>query len=308
MAGSGSSWFSFRVDLSFFVSRQELRAFPWRHYWVRVNDVLRRIRPDLLNVKVGRFELNLPFTHARTHNLFPYEPYSLTSTGHDSMAAPKTGVELAGGLGRGFRYSVAVMDGSKSPSLEKDFFAITVENPYDLDLYVRVSKTFRNENRVGFFLYLVDNIESVRTFERVQTSPFPFDFVLTSRDQIELAGIDIDWLSNDRRFNVYGLLQTGRNRSALTTNYVGGFAQLDTRLMESLTFVTRYSVARIEWERLSIDLPRKTRTRREQDLALGLQWWPTERLKLAFEYRVYEEKRSNKWSSPRGAFAIDFIL
>jgi hypothetical protein len=61
-AGSASSWVSFWVDWPIDVSADELEATRHGHYWVRINGALRILRSEILHVKAGQFELDLPFT------------------------------------------------------------------------------------------------------------------------------------------------------------------------------------------------------------------------------------------------------
>lgn len=81
---------------------------------------------DSLAVRIGQFELDLPFTQARSINLSPYDIYAETSIGamtpfaaqqnvvnNVNMATPARGVEVSGGhLYGGYHYSLAVFDQS----------------------------------------------------------------------------------------------------------------------------------------------------------------------------------------------------
>jgi hypothetical protein len=301
------------VDWPFVFATEKLEDVRRGHYWIRINDLLRKIHPDLLHFKGGQFELDLPFTQSRTYNLFNYAPYLLTGSYQESFAAPHRGIELSGNLGRGFRYSVAVADILESPPTEEDTFITTTEDSFDPDLYIRVSKTFRNVDRLGFFLYHADNVERRRTVSTIESSisPFPLDFEITRRDEVELLGADADWYLAHQRFNLYGLFLLGRKDMArnglsrLDEEFFGGFAQLDTRLFESLTLVARYSWTQKRLERRPDDLFfSSSRSLRQQDLTLGFQWLALERLRLGFEYRVLTENLYSR----RGAFAVDFIL
>jgi hypothetical protein len=304
-AGSVSSWLSFWVDWPIDVSTEELEKTRQAHYWVRINDTLRILRPDLLHVKAGQFELDLPFTQSRTYNLFPYDPYLLNGIYQESLVAPRRGVELSGAFGKGFRYSLAVADTLERPLSESDATSVTIEDPFDPDLYLRVSKTFRNAHRLGLFFYRADNVIAIRAVDEAYLSPFPFDF--TFLNKTVLLGADVDWYSGDQRFNVYGLFLLGRKdlESEPFEEFRGGFAQLDTRLLDSLILVARYSWTDTlnKWAIRFDELPLSS-SRREQNVAIGFQWWILERLRVGLEYRIF----SKKPYAPRGAFALDFTL
>lgn len=84
---------------------------------------------DSVSVRVGQFELDLPFTQARSYNLSPYDIYQQANVGAmNSMvslqqnvsnsftfANPARGIELSGGHQYGgYHYSVTVMDQNTS--------------------------------------------------------------------------------------------------------------------------------------------------------------------------------------------------
>jgi len=318
-AGSLSSWVSFWMDWPTSISSEDGEDERREHYWVQFNDVLRRLRSGILSVKAGQFELDLPFTQARTYNLFPYTPYFLTGPYQKSIAAPQRGIEFSGRLGRGLRYSAAVVDvvALETPSFEDDYSVATFEVALDPDLYLRVSKTFQETHRVGIFAYRADNSEAMHEVGKISSGPFPFDFEVALRDHVKLLGTDIDWRFDDGRFNLFGLFLLGQKDLALdtfpfeATDLLGGFVQLDTRLLDSLTIVSRYNLDRSEtllqmWYRDPADPPHPSRRTREdrQSLTLGLQWWAMERLKFAFEYLVFV----NNITGPRGALSVDLVL
>jgi len=83
---------------------------------------------DTLSLRVGQFELDLPFTQARSINLSPYDIYLQANIGamnpffgqqnvnnQFAFADPGKGIELSGGhLYRGYHYSFAVVDQNTS--------------------------------------------------------------------------------------------------------------------------------------------------------------------------------------------------
>jgi hypothetical protein len=310
-AGSASSWISFWVDLPVEIAADKIEAVRRGHYWVRANDVLRRLRSQLLHVKGGQFELDLPFTRSRTYNLFGYAPYQLTGSYQESIAAPHRGIELSGSLGRGFRYSLAVADTVAAPPLEMKSYVATFSSAFDADLYFRVCKTVETDNRVGSFLYLADDTRSRHMKRKPGFSP-PLESSLLLDDDVELLGADADWHLGNQRFNLYGLFVLSRQKRATNGfrlekgHALGGFVQLDTRLLKSLTLVARYSWTRtkVEMGEPPIEELSRNRAYDRRGLVLGAQWWLIQRLKLAFEYRVL----GHRLIGPRETLAVDLIL
>jgi hypothetical protein len=83
-----------------------------------------KLPKNLLHLRVGRFELDLPFTQARTINISPYDIYSQANIGivtpgfaqqnvnnQFAISNGANGVEFSGGLlYRGYHYSIAFVD------------------------------------------------------------------------------------------------------------------------------------------------------------------------------------------------------
>jgi hypothetical protein len=90
---------------------------------------LMKLPKDSLNLKIGQFELELPFTQARSIWISPYDIYTQANIGamnslvplqqfvnnNFSMADVGQGVELSGGLHTGgYNYSIAIIDQNTS--------------------------------------------------------------------------------------------------------------------------------------------------------------------------------------------------
>ncbi len=87
-----------------------------------------KLPTDTLNLRVGQFELDLPFTQARTYNLSPYDIYSEANIGavnamgaqqnvanQFAFAGAAKGIELSGGHNYGgYHYSVAMFNQNTS--------------------------------------------------------------------------------------------------------------------------------------------------------------------------------------------------
>lgn len=84
-----------------------------------------RLPQNVLNLRVGQFELELPFTQTRSIWISPYDIYIESNIGavnsvfplqqfvnnHFPLAAPAKGVEFSGGLHTGgYNYSIAIVD------------------------------------------------------------------------------------------------------------------------------------------------------------------------------------------------------
>ena len=80
---------------------------------------------DLLNLRVGQFELDLPFSQARSYNISPYDIYTQANIGNTNpaflqqqfvnnaitMSDAMRGVEISGGhTYGGYHYSLAIVD------------------------------------------------------------------------------------------------------------------------------------------------------------------------------------------------------
>ncbi len=114
--------------------------------YLKYNDLghLLHLPKDALNVRFGQFELDLPFTQARTVNLSDYDIYdqasvasSLGTTDNPFVfAAPQRGVEIGGYPNDGyFNWSVTATDGSNDSPAGRN----------SKDVYVRVSQRFNLE-------------------------------------------------------------------------------------------------------------------------------------------------------------------
>ena len=87
-----------------------------------------KLPTDSLTLKVGQFELELPFTQARSYDISPYDIYSQANIGavnplypqqfvnnSFTLAGPGRGVELSGGHHYGgYRYAIAIVDQNTS--------------------------------------------------------------------------------------------------------------------------------------------------------------------------------------------------
>src|ERR1700686_1523717 len=114
--------------------------------WLKYSDLGHAIGlpKNSLNVRFGQFELDLPFTQAKTIYLSPFDIYSEanvagslgTANNPVIFGAPQRGIEFGGTPNNGnFDWSVAVVDGSNAGTAVRS----------SKDVYVRVSQKFNLE-------------------------------------------------------------------------------------------------------------------------------------------------------------------
>ncbi|HWZ42907.1 MAG TPA: hypothetical protein VNW97_05495 [Candidatus Saccharimonadales bacterium] len=129
-AGNFGSDIAFWVDNDFSVGGANSSGGLGDGYLRFVNvGRLVRLPKDSLHLRVGRFELDLPFTQARSYNISPYDIYTQANIGatnpafaaqqnvnnHFTPAGAANGVEFSGGhIYGGYHYSLSVVDQNTS--------------------------------------------------------------------------------------------------------------------------------------------------------------------------------------------------
>jgi hypothetical protein len=114
--------------------------------YLKYNDLGRilKLPKNALNVRFGQFELDLPFTQARTTYLSDYDVYDQANVGgilgtannQFMLGAPQRGIEFGGTPNNGnFSWSLSVMNGSND--------SVAFRN--SKDIYFRVSQKFNLE-------------------------------------------------------------------------------------------------------------------------------------------------------------------
>jgi hypothetical protein len=210
---------------------------------------------DSLHLRVGQFELDLPFSQARTHNISAYDIYSEANVGAMNALFPQQfvnnafafagaaqGAELSGGHSyRGYHYSLAVVNQNTSGS---------AASPLNVP-----SATGGNNGGVGFFSdanfkdlygrfsyrFNLERDPASRTQVQAAGTTGPHDHTYLSLGSFYLYGRSVQRLSattlagdptvltarepfyrtgadfsfNYRTFNLYGLWMYGRDHSLL---------------------------------------------------------------------------------------------
>lgn len=213
---------------------------------------------DSLSLRVGRFELDLPFTQARSHNLSSYDIYSQANIGainpafavqHNvnnvfTMADAANGIEFSGGHQYGgYHYSIAIVNqntsGVSQSGNESPFVPSTAGFASDSnfkDLYGRLSYRFNLERdqasrnsvqaagatgpRDHTYLNVGSYYFYGRSVQRFSGQNLLGDpVVLTAREPFYRVGGDFSF--NYRNFNLFGLLMHGHDNNLLPVDSTG---------------------------------------------------------------------------------------
>ena len=281
---------------------------------------------DTLNVRFGQFELDLPFTQARSIDLTNYDIYDQASVAVvrlncNALAAPATppcttnnpfmfqspqrGIEIGGYPNDGnFTWSLAVVDGNNSNTAVRN----------SKDIYVRVSQQFNLERdpavrkevqasgptgprdhtsiRLGAFYYYGRNALNINQ------SLFPGVTALgTAREPFYRAGGDIRF--KYRTLEVYGVGMYGHDMNLIpnatgtafvaTTpvTFSGGFVQANYWIYPWLMPLMRYDFVNSPTDSQAAVSRYDTRNR----ISPGIQFLARANIKVAFEYQY-------RWETP----------
>ena len=253
MAGNFGSDIAFWVDDDLSVSGANANGGLGDGYlkFVNISRFL-KLPTDSLSLRVGQFELDLPFTQARSINISPYDIYTEANIGVASqqnvnnvfaMQDAAQGVELSGGhLYGGYHYSLAIVNQNTSGSAAAPpnvaspggFFS---DSNYK-DFYARFSYRFNLEKdptsrhdiqaagamgprdhtylNLGTFYF---GGRSVQRFNGIDTSDNAT--VITAREPFYRLGGDFSF--NYRTFNLFGLYMYGHDNDLLLNSGATGF-------------------------------------------------------------------------------------
>lgn len=280
--------------------------------YVKVNDIghYLHLPKNALNIRFGQFELDLPFTQARTINVTDYDIYDQASVARSLgttdnpliFGAPQRGIEIGGYPNNGnFAWSVAIVNGNNnSPAVRNS-----------KDVYVRVSQRFNLERdpnvrkevqaagptgprdhtsiRLGAFYYYGRNAININgsLFPGIGTIREPF---------YRLGG---DFRFKYRKFELYGLGMYGRDHNLLAdttaltlsrgapVTFSGGLAEAEYWFYPWLIGLMRYDVVNSPTDFLNGVSRNNTRNR----FSPGFQVLVRANIKLAFEYQ-------HRWEQP----------
>lgn len=257
------------------------------------------IIPEELYLRAGRIELDLPFTQARTPQLFPYEAY-FANTGFetDNIGTHQDGFEAGGYLDDATRWSLAVVGGQNS---DEQKTLSKAAGRFDGNVFGRLMRRF-GEDRAGAYLYWGRN-----ALARNNPATMPgVPAVLEWDDSLFRFGLDGSAYVSIA--HLYGTFLYGRNSNSYADSahpsgtreplsFTSGFGQIDVPVRNQLVLSARFN-----WKHAppleSIE-PAKTIL----GFAPGLKVWLHPRVRLAFELWF-----QNQDQPTRGVFQLDLVL
>jgi hypothetical protein len=220
---------------------------------------------DSFSVRVGQFELDLPFTQARSYNISNYDIYSQANIGamnsmvalqHNvvnqfTLADVARGIELSGGhLNHGYHYSVTVADQNTSglsQSANNNPYVPSATGGANGGLGFGSDSGFKTVyGRLAYRFNLERDPESRHSVQAAGPSG-PRDhtyvtfgsFYLYGKSLQQYAGSDAvlrvnepyfraggDFNFNYRHFNIYGLYMYGRDQNLLPLDKDGNLVPL----------------------------------------------------------------------------------
>jgi hypothetical protein len=300
--------------------------------YLKVNDLGHYIGlpKDALNLRIGQFELDLPFTQARSINPTSYDIYDqasvaggLGTTNNPFMfGAPQRGIEIGGYPNDGnFSWSVALVNGTNdTPTLRNS-----------KDIYVRVSQRFNLERdpkirkevqaasatgprdhtslRLGAFYYYGRN--------ELNLDRELFPGFGTIREPFYRAGGDFRF--KYRHFELYGLGMHGRDQNLVPNEetgavekrapvtFTGGFAQAQYWFYPWVIGVMRYDVVNSPTDFLNGASVHNTRNR----FSPGIQILVRGNIKTVFEYQHRWQQPATEGRPFRAngfVFGIDYVF
>ncbi|HLA77190.1 MAG TPA: hypothetical protein VJU18_06390 [Vicinamibacteria bacterium] len=273
-AGNLGERFAYWADTGFLIEQDDFSHQKPDNAWLRFEIV----KGGKLYARAGRFELDLPFTQARTSHLFPYDIYA-ANTGFetDNIGGYQDGLEIGGGFGNDLRWSAAVVRG-RNPEGAADISDRA--GKFDANVFLRASRR-KERNRVGLFAYIGRN-----TIALGPTNAWD--------DNLLRLGADASlWV---QKMNLYGVAMYGRNDNSIATidrpdgtgqalSFGGGFLQADYHARGNLALCLRFNLVNGPGEAAATD--KETLT----GIFPGVQLWLFERAKLSFEYGLLNNQR-----------------
>ena len=280
-AGNFGSDIAFWVDDDFSVGGANSNGGLGDGYlkFVNLGQHLFKLPKDSLSLRVGQFEIDLPFSQARTWNLSGWDIYNEANVGAAGGFAPGVsnvfafsgagrGVEFSGGHNYGgYHYSLAVIDQNTSGA-PTNGPNVSPQIPFGYsdanfkDLYGRFQYRFNLEKdsasrkdiqaagatgpRDHTYLQLGTYYFNGRSVQRFAGATEP----LTAREPFYRTGADFSF--NYRTFNLFGLFMYGHDKDLVVngpgTGFVtgdpahfnGGFLEADYLALPWLMAIMRY--------------------------------------------------------------------
>lgn len=285
--------------------------------YLKYNDLGRifKLPTNSLNVRFGQFELDLPFTQARTIYLSDFDVYGQASVAGPLgttnnpfvLADPQRGIEFGGYPNNGnFAWSVAIVNGS----LQSLPDGTTTAGRDSKDVYVRVSQKFNLERdpesrhgvqaagptgprdhtsiRIGGFYYYGKNEQNIGSTL--------FSFLGRIKEPFYRAGGDIRF--KYRNLELFGLAMRGHDENhivdteaetiakAPAVTFTGGFAGANYWIHPWLIATMRYDFVNSPADFANGVSRYRTRNR----ISPGFQILARANIKLVGEYQYHWEQ------------------
>ncbi len=236
-----------------------------------------KLPTDALSLRVGQFELDLPFSQARSWNLSGWDIYDQPNIGAPgqavnngfAMSSAAQGIELSGGHHyRGYQYSLAIVNqntgGTPGAGTNVPPVVTYTSDSNFKDLYARFAYRFnlerdpasRNEIQAAgssgprdhTYLSLGTLYFYGRSVQRFQ-GPGGSSLVLTSREPFYRVGGDFSF--NYHTFNLFGQFLYGRDQNLTPLLPAGSPAHFSGGFLESDLLVYPWMMAIMRWDRVN---------------------------------------------------------
>src|ERR1700758_3980 len=236
-----------------------------------------KLPTDALSLRVGQFELDLPFSQARTWNLSGWDIYDQPSIGGPNenvsnafaLSNAAQGVEFSGGHQyRGYHYSLAIVNQNTggtpgSGANVPPQVSYTSDSNFK-DIYARFAYRFnlerdpasRNEIQAAgatgprdhTYLSLGTLYFYGRSVQRFQ-GPGGSSMVLTSREPFYRVGGDFNF--NYHTFNLFGQFLYGRDQNIFPLQLPGSPAHFSGGFLEADLMVYPWMMTIMRWDRVN---------------------------------------------------------
>jgi hypothetical protein len=260
-AGNFGSDIAFWVDDDISVAGQNGAGGLGDAYLKFVNvSRLLKLPKDSLSVRIGQFELDLPFTQARSYNLSPYDIYQQANIGamnslvslqqnvsnQFTFASAAKGIELSGGHQYGgYHYSVAIVDGNSGgvdQSANASPYVPSATGGANGGVGFGSSENFKTMYARASYRFNLERDSESRHAVQAASATGPRDhtflnfgsFYLHGQSRQQFAGASSalqldepyyraggDFNFNYRNFNMYGVYMFGRDQSLLPVDQNG---------------------------------------------------------------------------------------
>lgn len=236
-----------------------------------------KLPTDALSLRVGQFELDLPFSQARSWNLSGWDIYDQSNIGAPgqnvnnafALSNAAQGVELSGGHQyRGYHYSLAIVNqntgGTPGSGTNVPPVVTYTSDSNFKDIYARFAYRFnlerdpasRNEIQAAgatgprdhTYLSLGTLYFYGRSVQRF-AGPGGSSMVLTSREPFYRVGGDFSF--NYHTFNLFGQFVYGRDQNIVPLQAPGSPAHFSGGFLEADYLVYPWMMTIMRWDRVN---------------------------------------------------------